>query len=205
MQVEVRPSQPEDAAAVVPLIYSSGPYSFNYVFAGDEARVCSFLRYAFQKNYGELSFRNHFSVVSDDGIVGCGAILSPKPSIANSIFPLLQVVRHFGFASSAGIIRRALAVERVIQPASGDLWIIAHLGVTPEFQGRRIGIRLIDHLVDWVRRHGGKRVGLDVALINPKAESLYKRLGFEVTAEHASNLTSQFGTVPGMHRMELTL
>ncbi len=205
MDIDIRPSQPDDAAAVVPRIYSSGPYSFDYVFAGDESRGCSFLRYAFQGNHGELTYQNHVSVVSDDRIVGCGAILSPKHSIANSIFPLLQVVRHFGVASSAGVIRRALAVERVIQPANGDLWIIAHLGVTPEFQGRRIGIRLIDHLVDSVRRQGGIKVGLDVALINPKAESLYKRLGFEVTATRESTLSNKFGTVPSMHRMEMAL
>jgi len=188
----------------VPCIYSGGPYSVNYLFAGDESRVCAFLRYAFQGDYGELSYRNHVSVVSDESIVGGGAMLSPHRSFAHSVYPILHMDRHFGLIASPSIIRRALAIERVIQPASGDLWIIAHLGVTPEFQGRRIGIRLIDHLVDSIRRQGGKRVGLDVAVINPKAESLYKRLGFEVTAERSSNLTNHFGTVPGMHRMELT-
>jgi ribosomal protein S18 acetylase RimI-like enzyme len=44
-----------------------------------------------------------------------------------------------------------------------------------------------------------------VAVINPRAEALYKRVGFEVTEIRESNLSNQYGTVPSMHRMEMAI
>ena len=76
------------------------------------------------------------------------------------------------------------------------------LAVAPECRGQGIGVQLIEHLIDLIRGRGGKRVGLDVALINPRAEALYQRIGFEVTGNTKSTLSNAFGTVPDFHRME---
>ncbi len=202
MNMEIRPSQPSDAAAVAPLIYSSGPYSFNYVFASDESTVIPFVQYAFTKNHGELQYKNHVTIVHDGEIVGCGAALSPNQPLTHTFHALGQVIRHCGITASPGVIHRALAFEKIVQPPKGDLWVIAHLGVKPECRGQGIGRQLIEYLIDSIDRRNGTRVGLDVALINPRAEALYRRLGFEVTGHRTSRLSSPFGTVPDFHRME---
>ena len=202
MGIEIRPSQPSDVAAVAPFIYSSGPYSFNYVLASDQAGVLPFVRYAFAQKSGELRYENHVTVLRDGDIVGCGAALAPHQSLLQTFHGVRHVVRHCGIAASAGIIRRGLAFEQVVRPPKGELWIVAHLGVAPECRGQGIGVQLIEHLIDLIRGRGGKRVGLDVALINPRAEALYQRIGFEVTGNTKSTLSNAFGTVPDFHRME---
>ena len=205
MSIEIRPSQPSDAAAVAPLIYSSGPYSFNYVFASDDSKVIPCVQDAFTKQHGELQYKNHLTVLQDGDIVGCGATLSPNQPFTQIFYAVGQVIRHCGIAASPGVIQRALAFEKIVQPPQGDLWILAHLGVKPEYRGQGIGIQLIQCLIDSIHQRGGKRVGLDVALINPRAETLYRRLGFEVTARRTSRLSNSFGTVPDFHRMERTI
>lgn len=205
MNIEIRPSRPEDAAAVAPYIYSSGPYSFNCVLASDETVVLPFICDAFSIGVGELQYGNHVTVTKQGAVVGCGAVLAPNPSIWDSIRAFRHVAGRFGIARSVGIVRRGLAFEKIVQPPKGDLWILAHLGVDERLRGQRIGAQLIHHLIDSVRQRGGQRVGLDVALINPKAEALYKRLGFQVTDERRSNLSNEFGTVPDFHRMEMSL
>ena len=205
MSIEIRPSQPEDAEFAVPYIYSSGPYSFDYIFAGPDHTAPAFLSQAFSKPGGELGSRDHFSVFRDGEIVGCGKIMSPRDSLSYALHGMTQIFGHYGLLSGVGVIRRALAAERVIQPPKGELWIISHLGVSEELRGQGIGARLIEYLIDSVRQRGGRRVGLDVAVINPRAEALYERMGFEVTAIRDSDLSNQFGTVPGMHRMEMAI
>ncbi len=205
MNIEIRPSRPEDADSAVPHIYSSGPYSFDYVFATQTTTAVDFLRYGFSKRAGEFGYRDHVSVIKDGQIIGCGAVFAPQDSLSYTLNAVRQILGHYGPFFGIGVIRRGLAIERLVQPAKKDLWIIAHLGIDPEFQGQGIGYRLIEHLLASIRRRGGRRVGLDVALINPRAEELYNRIGFEITAERKSTLSNQYGVVPDFHRMELRL
>jgi hypothetical protein len=120
--IEIRPSRPEDAEFAVPFIYSSGPYSFDYIFAGPDRAAASFLNRAFAKPGGELGYRDHFSVCRDDEIVGCGKIMSPKDSLSYAWHGATQILRHYGPLAGTGVIRRALAAERVIQPPARDTW-----------------------------------------------------------------------------------
>ena len=175
------------------------------MLACDETEVLPFICDAFCKDTGELQYGNHFTVIKDGEVVGCGAVLEPDPSILHSIRAFRDITAHFGIVRGVGIARRGIAFEKIVQPPQGDLWILAHLGVAEELRGQHIGAQLIHHLIDSVRRRGGKRVGLDVALTNPKAESLYERLGFQVTGVRKSNLSNKFGTVPDFHRMEMTI
>ena len=72
-QVRFRAATADDAEAAVPLIHSSGPAAFEYVFAvpgrGD-AR--DFLMRAFVDGAGEFGWRNHW-VGELDGRHPCGA------------------------------------------------------------------------------------------------------------------------------------
>jgi ribosomal protein S18 acetylase RimI-like enzyme len=205
LEITIRPSMPADADGAVPHVYSSGPYSFDYVFGTQRTTALEFLKFAFTKQNGEFSYCQHVSVIAGDSIIGSGAVLSPQQGWTHSLHAVGQILAHYGPIAGAQIIARGLAIERVIRPAAGDLWIIAHLGIDPRFQGAGVGGRLITHLIDSIRQRGGRRVGLDVAVINPRAEALYKRLGFTVTGTPKSTLSNQFGSVPNFHRMELEL
>jgi len=60
---------------------------------------------------------------------------------------------------------------------------IAYLGtfaVHPEFKSRGVGKRVVEDLIERLRRDGMKRLELLVVIDNHKAIDFYKRLGFEV-------------------------
>jgi ribosomal protein S18 acetylase RimI-like enzyme len=99
-------------------------------------------------------------------------------------------------------VLRGLRTEAVIRPPSPGEYYIGHLGVDPACRGQGIGAALVHHLLDRAKDSGMPRAVLDVALNNPRAEALYKRLGFQVTAERPSTLRRAGGFVPGHRRME---
>lgn len=72
--------------------------------------------------------------------------------------------------------------------AAGSLWLewrpdslyIHELQVLPEFQGKSIGTAVIQNVIEQAASRG-LPVTLSVVPANPRAKSLYERLGFEVT------------------------
>ena len=100
---------------------------------------------------------------------------------------------------------RGLRVESVIRPPSGDMHYLAHLAVLPEMRGHGIGRALIDQLIGTAREAGRRRIVLDVAASNPRAEALYLRAGFKIVGERVSRLANERGRVPDHRRMERIL
>ena len=206
LQVRFRSAAPDDADAAVPLIYSSGPAAFDYVFATrDGAEALSFLRRCFIDGAGEFGWRNHRVGVLDGRMVAVGAAYGADSHWAFTLAAARQIIGHYGIGRGLGVIVRGLRVEAVIRPPSGDMHYLAHLAVVPELRGRGVGRALIDHLTGLAREAGRRRVALDVAASNPRAEALYQRAGFTVMLERKSHLANERGRVPDHRRMERVL
>ena len=59
------------------------------------------------------------------------------------------------------------------------------IGIAPEWQGRGIGRRMIERLLDWADNWGGVlRIELHVHADNPGAKRLYESLGFVDEGRH---------------------
>jgi ribosomal protein S18 acetylase RimI-like enzyme len=203
VQVRFRPAGPEDASAAVPLIYSSGPAAFDYVFATrDGGDAQAFLRYCFVDGAGEFGWRNHWVGVSGDHVVAVGAGYGADTKWPFTLAAARQILSHYGLGRGAEVISRGLRVESVIRPPDGDMHYLAHLAVAPELRGRGIGGALIDQLMGAARAAGRHRVTLDVATTNPRAEALYRRAGFQVVGERKSRLGNAQGQVADHRRME---
>ena len=201
--VQFRPAQASDFESAVPLIYSSGPVAFDYVFAHHKkGNAEAFLRYAFQDGAGEFGYRNHVVGTVDGKVVCAGAGYTGETSIAFTLSAIRQIMRFYGAISCWGVIRRGLQIEDVIKPPTKDLYYIGHLGVTPDLRGQGIGTQLLNHLLLPEYTKGRATVALDVAVSNPRAKALYTRMGFEVTRLCEAKLSNQWGTVVDLHRME---
>lgn len=59
-----------------------------------------------------------------------------------------------------------------------DTWLIANVGVHPDYRRRGIGERLLDAGIEAIRRRGGRRALLQVDCDNAAARRLYARRGF---------------------------
>jgi len=192
-----------DADAAVPLIHSSGPAAFEYVFAvpgvGDAQ---AFLRHAFVDGAGEFGWRNHVVGVLDGAVVAAGAGFGGATKWPFTLAAARQILSHYGWRHAAGVIARGLRVESVIPPPSGAMYYLGHLGVSPSLRGKGIGAALVEHLLDIRSTDAGGPVVLDVAMTNPDAQRLYQRLGFEVVAERRSALANARGRVPDHRRMQ---
>lgn len=190
-----------DVEAAVPLIHSSGPAAFEYVFGvpavGDAQ---SFLRKAFVDGAGEFGWRNHVVGERDGVVVAVGAGYGGSSKWPFTVAAARQILRHYGWRHGAGVVARGLRVEAVIPPPAGAMYYLGHLAVAPACRGQGHGAALVEYLL--AARPAAAPVILDVAATNPQAQRLYQRLGFVVVGERDSRLANAQGRVPAHRRMQ---
>lgn len=203
MNILFRPARPEDVAQAVPLIYSSGPAAFEYVFT-DKVRgdAAAFLHTAFIQKRGEFGYANHTVVEVDGQVVGIGATFSGRDHLRFTLAAVQQILAFYGPVRCWRIIRQGLQVEKIVQPPTPNLHYLAHLGVAPTWRRQGIGAQLVEHFLQQGREMGRNAAALDVAVTNPRAQALYERLGFVVTEELPSTLKNEHATVAAHRRME---
>lgn len=203
-KVKIRPATPADAAAAVPLVYSSGPDAFNFVFEQSGcANALVFLHRAFVDGDGEFGYRNHLVATVNGLVVGVGAGWRSDRNISFMLSATRQIIACYGIHSISVIIR-GLRAEAVIQPPVKDRLYIAHLGVAVSHQSQGIGVALIEALIE-TQAFGCRFAALDVAMENTRGLALYQRLGFELVKERISTLRNAHGFVPSMRYMERKL
>ena len=201
-----RPAAAADAAAAVPLIYSSGPAAFDYVFAHDRAGLAlEFLHAAFEAGAGEFGHRNHVVGVRDGQVVATGAAWDGGVALRFTVAAAAQILRFYGWRRAAGVIARGLRVEGLIRPPRADEYYLAHLGVREGLRGRGIGASLVRQLLAGADPGRHRIAALDVAVTNPRAEALYARLGFGVEVLRRSSLANRFHAVADHRRMSRAL
>lgn len=201
--VQFRQAAPEDAPQAVPLMHSSGPAAFDYVFAvPGYSDAQAFLRQAFVDGAGEFGWRNHVVGELDGAVVAVGAGFGGATKWPFTLAAARQILGHYGWRHAAGVIARGLKVESVIPPPTGAMHYLAHLAVSPSWRGNGFGSALVGHLLDTARATPRGPVILDVATTNPDAQRLYQRLGFEVVGERCSALANGQGRVPDHRRMQ---
>jgi len=202
----VRPARAADSTAAVPLIHSSGPAAFRFVFdVPPIATAEDFLHRAFVDGRGEFGYRNHVVAELDGTVVGIGAAWGRESNARFARVAARQIFACFGWMRGAGVLTRGLRLETVLRPPTRGEWYVAHLGVHPQLRSRGVGAALVQHLLAAGRAGGYATAALDVATTNPRAEALYARLGFRVVRERSTRLGNAQGVVPGHRRMAMDL
>jgi ribosomal protein S18 acetylase RimI-like enzyme len=197
-----RAAAPADVADAVPLIYSSGPSSFDYVFNIDDSRDAqAFLRFAYLHGGGEFGWRAHRVAELGGQVVAAGAGFDGRTVMRFTIAGAVQILRFYGPIRAWGVIIRGLRTETVIQPPRAQEYYLCHLGVREDLRGQGIGARFMRHLLEGLDAVRHRCATLDVAVTNPRAQLLYERLGFVVGARRVSKLQNRRGQVPDHYRM----
>ena len=201
MKIELKPSHPSEVEIAAPLMYSSGPDAFEYVFKNHKVSAVDFLKYAFVRKGGEFSFDNQYSLYKEGKMVGLGSIFDAKKAASFTTTDALNILRFYGF-KSVPIIKHGLRVERIIELPKKEEIVLAHLAILPSLRGQGLGTLLIDALMKKVNASSANKYVLDVSEENPRAKALYERLGFVTTRKMESSLKNQFSYVPTHFRME---
>jgi ribosomal protein S18 acetylase RimI-like enzyme len=197
-----RAASSADVGDAVPLIYSSGPAAFDYVFdVGGTRDAQAFLRFAYLHGGGEFGWRTHHVVEDAGRVVAVGAGFDGRVVLGFTIAGAVQILRFYGPIRAWGPIVRGLRTEAIIRPPRAQEYYLCHLGVRQELRGRGIGTRLVQDLLQRIDSTVHRCAELDVAVTNPRARALYERLGFAVTALRSSTLRNRRGQVTDHHRM----
>ncbi len=189
MTLHFRPARSDDAEAAVPLIYSSGPAAFDYVFGGTpKGTARDFLCKAFVSGAGQFGYRQHWVGEQDGRVVAVGTALSGEVNLRNMRVAAGQIMGFYGPLHCWKVLWSGLQMERIVLPPPKRTFYLAHLGVNRASTGQGIGTQLIDYLLQQGRDAGFSITALDVSAGNPLAQRLYERLGFVVQIERASHL-----------------
>src|SRR5271168_4769542 len=128
-----RAAAPADVADAVPLIYSSGPTAFDYVFdTGGARRAQDFLRFAFLKGGGEFGWRTHRVAEMGGQVAAAGAAFDGRAVLRFTVAGALQILKFYGPIYAWGVMVRGLRTEAIIRPPRAQEYYLCHVGVRQE-------------------------------------------------------------------------
>lgn len=204
--VSFRHCRSDDVEQALPLIISAGPESFHYVFCDrSNEQLTGFLRRAFARTGNEFSHNQHLALLDQGEIMGLGGLRYAHQTPGFTLAAMALIGRHYSPLAALRTAWRGLRAEAVIRPPAKGVAFIYQLAVKPGQQGRGYGRQLVSELTARAQQQGYRRVGLNVAQTNPRAQALYEALGFRVQREFQGGLSSPFGHVPTQRYMEKDL
>jgi len=122
-----------------------------------------------------------------------GLVFAPWPLTQKRAFLAEQFAlqhAHFVKAHRKGdfrlVHRHGTAIGRFYFDRSGPEWALIEILLAAESQGGGIGTALVRWLQQAATDAGAERLRLSVAYQNPRAQALYRRLGFEEAGDVAS-------------------
>jgi ribosomal protein S18 acetylase RimI-like enzyme len=204
--IAFRPCNADDADAAVPLIISSGPAAFDYIFADRSPEQTSpFVARAFRDDGMELGHSVHTAMLLEGHLAAVGALWHAGNALPFMLAGARQIYRHYGPVAGTRVVLRGLRMETVVKPPRKGVAYLGHFGVAPELRGQGLGTLLIHHLIEQARSQGFTVVALDVSSGNPRAQKLYEQLGFAVKKTNAADYRRAFGHIVDHRYMELAI
>ena len=117
--IEFRACTPADAELAVPLIISSGPAAFNYIFADTALeQMPHFVRRAFQDDGMELGHSVHTAMLLDGRLSAVGALWHAGQALPFMAAGVHQIYRHYGPLAGTRVVMRGLRMETVVKSTS---------------------------------------------------------------------------------------
>ncbi len=204
--IAFRACLPADAALAVPLIISSGPDAFDYIFADTcLEQTTLFVSKAYQQGGMELGYGVHTALLFNGRLVAVAGLWSSKQVVPFTWAGITQIFRYYGPIAGLRVIIRGLRMETVVKPPGRGIAYLGHFGVSPELQGQGLGTLLIHHLIEQAKQQGFSTAALDVSSANPRAQKLYEQLGFRVRKANPADYRSALGKIVEHRYMEKSL
>lgn len=195
--LQFRPARPEDALAAVPLIYSSGPASWDFVFQEGGISPHAFLERSFRGKRNTISHKNHFVAEIKGQVVGTIVIYTSSDFFFLNAGTAANIFRIYGWRAPK-VALRGLRMEGMIQPPKSGRLYLGHIAVGVEWRKRGIGEALMVYAASQFPEYS--KISLDVSQENPGAKSLYEKVGFRIV--ESRRFTGPKGKVPDHFYME---
>ncbi|PJZ81076.1 GNAT family N-acetyltransferase [Leptospira meyeri] len=193
----IRTAKPTDVETIVPLIYSSGPKAWTYVFGEGKKTPFDFLNSSYVKRGNTVSYTNHYVAELNGKVVG--SILSyTQPSfLALTVGTAIRILFVYKW-NALKVMARGLKTETIIQPPKSGCLYLGHIAVSETERNKGIAKKLIEYMITKNKKY--KIISLDVSAENKPAISLYQKLGFEI--KETRHPLGWEGIIPSHHYME---
>jgi len=169
---QIRKATPEDSAAIVPyLLLAMEEIAYEFIGEKSYKKATQFLYAMVSQKENQYSYENCWIVEYEGEIIGTaclydgGKLHKLRKPVAN------YIKQNFG---------KDFNPEDETQ--TGEIYIDC-VGVNPNLQGKGIGSKIFEFLIDEYVTKQKKTLGLLVDYDNPKAEKLYLKLGFKIVGE----------------------
>lgn len=166
--IKIRKANKADSAAIAAnLLLAMEDIVYQFIGQNDSNKAIDFLLHFVQKENNQYSYQNCF-VVEDDGKIIAAVNIYDGSQLNQLRNPIASYINsHF---------KTEFNPEDETQ--SGEFYIDS-LGVNPNQQGKGIGAKLLQFVIDHYVHQNHQTIGLLVDEENPMAKKLYLRLGFK--------------------------
>lgn len=133
-------------------------------------------------------------------LIGIGAVFNAQEAKTFSKRDFFNIISLYKI-NAANVLFRGLRTEQVIRPPQKKEICIGHLGIAESHRCNGFGRQLAAYLMNMTRPKTHDYFILDVSEENPRAKSLYERLGFQVMKAELSTLKNKHGHAAMHYRM----
>lgn len=203
--MKLRQAVAAESDMVAPLIISSGPEMYQFLYQTSGHPTQDFIKYEFESGIGFCGYKN-VSVIEENGKpIASGCFFTRYDFNRLALGSLLNLFRFYPMGQILPAIRRSLQATSILKtPGPGEVYL-SNFGVAEDYRGRGVGQNLIYKVCQSYQSLGAKKFGLDVAVNNPNAQRLYQRLGLTVIQEKKFSATNVHHQVPDCRKMECDL
>ncbi|MBZ0270461.1 GNAT family N-acetyltransferase [bacterium] len=202
--ISIRPARAQEAPAIAPLVFASGPRVYRRMMRGDDAIAVERLSRLIARAGHLLGHQNILvASIGRDAIRGAALVYDARQEKREGMRLVREIARVMPATSFGASLAFMLAMTRVTASIADGALYLAAFGVAPDMRGRGIGARLIDAMRDAAIKRGLSLLEADVDIDNERAMAFYRRLGFEIAKTKPAGLLRPMLGFPGHHRVRV--
>lgn len=168
----IRKAKAEDSSVIaIHLMLAMSTIVYRFIGEDSEEKATQFLESLIRKEATQYSYENCWVVENEEGVVGVATVYDGA-KLQQLRAPVAKMVKS--------MFHREFNPEDETQ--AGEFYIDC-IGVHPDWQGKGIGSKILQFLIDEYVSKRNKTLGLLVDKDNPNAKRLYLKLGFESVGE----------------------
>ncbi len=195
--IEIKMGLKDEYIRTAAEIYTEAFYGKYSKFVKDKEKIIRILESDMVNEYAICAYNN-------DKLIGLAGVHHKGKTLVELRYRTFLKV--FGFAGL--FVYPLLKIFYNRKPKKNEL-LMDGLAVSPDMRGKGAGTKLLNGVFDFARKHGYTSIRLDVIDTNPRAKSLYERMGFETVKirnyPYLKNITGFTKVLTMVNRIETGL
>lgn len=200
-QFTLRQAIANDVTWAAPLLFSSGPALFSYIFASPSDQAQEILSQAFLQPHHAFSYE--YTQVAEIAGQPAGLMVGYPGSLKRQVDEKVHFVmaRILPLRKLPKILVNVADLSRIKQDVQTQDYYLLSLGIVPEFRNQGLGSQLLKQAESQAREFDCPTVCLDVTFNNHAAQALLQSRGYTVVCSKTTERFERMTRAGGLHRM----